>query len=290
MKIFLVNDTMRVNHPGCLAVMEALRKTIESAGHEIVAVHSVARRFNFSWIDDCDAVVANGEGTMHHESYGCERVFSILDFAQKAGRKTYLINSVYQNYSEKYSHILKRLDGLQVREPRSAEFALAHGGSPEVRLDSCVDVAVRRDGYTRVGIGYSDTDETSPWFHRLQAPPIDGAVKNPLDFFSGITFNDLIAGISAFELYITGRHHAVYACALSGTPFIAVPSNTHKIESFIEWTGLPIPIWRNDVPISRLREFALDNRWMYAQLQEWIWSGKTFKGEDIEAWPDAANG
>lgn len=44
--------------------------------------------------------------------------------------------------------------------------------------------------------------------------------------------------ISAAEGVITGRFHMVTLCMITGTPFMALGSNTHKIEGLLEQAGL----------------------------------------------------
>lgn len=44
--------------------------------------------------------------------------------------------------------------------------------------------------------------------------------------------------ISAAEGVITGRFHMVTLCMITGTPFLALGSNTHKIEGLLEQAGL----------------------------------------------------
>jgi len=44
--------------------------------------------------------------------------------------------------------------------------------------------------------------------------------------------------LASSEGVITGRFHCVTLCLVTGTPFYAVPSNTHKIEALLEEIGL----------------------------------------------------
>ena len=83
-------------------------------------------------------------------------------------------------------------------------------------------------------------------------------------------FEDIVATLRGAEIYLTAQHHGVYAAALAGCPFITTPSNSHKIESFIDWTGLPIPICMGLEEIAPAMGFALRNRSMYAELADFM--------------------
>jgi hypothetical protein len=65
MRIYLFNDTSPERPAGCHAVMESLGKAL--AGHDIIARNLVGQRFyNEQALRDCDALLVNGEGTLHH--------------------------------------------------------------------------------------------------------------------------------------------------------------------------------------------------------------------------------
>ena len=55
-------------------------------------------------------------------------------------------------------------------------------------------------------------------------------VERPVD--------DFMALLSSSELVVTGRFHVVCLCLITGTPFLAVASNSHKVEGMLEDAGL----------------------------------------------------
>ncbi len=55
-------------------------------------------------------------------------------------------------------------------------------------------------------------------------------VERPVD--------DFMALLESSELVITGRFHVVCLCLVTGTPFLAVASNSHKVEGMLEDAGL----------------------------------------------------
>ncbi len=50
--------------------------------------------------------------------------------------------------------------------------------------------------------------------------------------------SEFLKTISAAEGVVTGRFHMVTLCMVTGTPFMALGSNTHKIEGLLEQAGL----------------------------------------------------
>lgn len=53
-----------------------------------------------------------------------------------------------------------------------------------------------------------------------------------------VSLNDFMASLEGAELVITGRFHGVCLCILTGTPFLAITSNSHKVEGMLEDAGL----------------------------------------------------
>ena len=101
--------------------------------------------------------------------------------------------------------------------------------------------------------------------HGVLSDPFVGIEGEQLTMRSG-SFENIVATLKGAELYLTAQHHGVYAAALAGCPFVTSPSNSHKIEAFIEWTGLPIPICMTREEIAPAMAFATRNRAMYAEL------------------------
>lgn len=56
--------------------------------------------------------------------------------------------------------------------------------------------------------------------------------------YATLSGHRFIQTLVSSEGVITGRFHCVTLCIVTGTPFFAVPSNTHKIESLLEEVGL----------------------------------------------------
>ncbi|GIZ12833.1 polysaccharide pyruvyl transferase family protein [Pseudomonas sp. NCCP-436] len=58
--------------------------------------------------------------------------------------------------------------------------------------------------------------------------------------YSSRSLARFLASLSAAEWMVTGRFHCVTLCLLTRTPFVAVSSNTHKIEALLQEAGLQL--------------------------------------------------
>ena len=71
---------------------------------------------------------------------------------------------------------------------------------------------------------------------------VRGFVKNAIRRMRGdlemLPLNDFMGALVSAELVITGRFHGVCLCLLTGTPFLALTSNSHKVEGMLEDAGL----------------------------------------------------
>jgi hypothetical protein len=228
MRVFLMNDTSKRVHCGCDAVMESLRDKLSD--HDIVGTHRV-RDENVdeeAW-GEAEAVVVNGEGTIHNARAPAVFLMEFLHRAQEEGKRTLLLNCVFQNNPESFGAVLPKLDLLTVREPLSAIHASELGGRPEVYPDLCVDTkqisgeplegeVVGSAGATaQFGDVFRDLARTRSRLHLVEP------------------FGKCISRLRTAGCYITGQFHGVVAALLAGTPIVPVPSNTHKIEGLLQW-------------------------------------------------------
>ncbi len=71
---------------------------------------------------------------------------------------------------------------------------------------------------------------------------VRGAIKTAVRRSRGdlemLPLPGFMSALESAELVITGRFHGVCLCLLSGTPFLALTSNSHKIEGMLEDAGL----------------------------------------------------
>ena len=269
MKLFLANDTSTAPHAGCKAVMRSLRAALAHVpGLEITGTHFVGTaEVDSAAFAKADALMVNGEGTIHHSGHRALFLMAMIDKAKRQGKRVLLVNALFQQYECSHDDLLAGLALLTVREPRSAAFARRYGGQPLVLLDSAADPA-----FLAAGVARRLKDGTV-----IGGAHKDGLLQQP---FAGIhgdrlrmgdaSFEDIVATLRHAEIYLTGQHHGVYAAALAGCPFVATPSNSHKIEAFADWTGLPIPVCLRQDEIRPAMAFALRNRSMFAELQDFM--------------------
>ena len=71
---------------------------------------------------------------------------------------------------------------------------------------------------------------------------VRGTLKNMVRELRGdlemLPLNQFMESLESSKLVITGRFHGVCLCILTGTPFLAIASNSHKVEGMLEDAGL----------------------------------------------------
>jgi hypothetical protein len=266
LKIYLMNDTGDEAHAGCKAVMRSITGQLARvSGAKIIGRHKVGEfEVDAASFAAADAIVINGEGTIHHSTKRAQHLIASILEAKRQGKRVLLVNALFQQYTAP-ADLLAGLNLLCVREPRSAAFARVYGGEPLTLLDSAADPAFLTEGTPLTSdlvIGYAQKVERFPMaFNALQG--------HKQSMFKG-TFDDIVATLRQAKVYLTGQHHGVYAAALAGCPFVAVRSTSHKIESFIDWTGLPIPIAQTAGEIEPALNFAMANPSIFKDLQQFM--------------------
>lgn len=258
MRVLLANDTGLAGHMGCSGVSDGHARMLGRAGHRVVhrlfrgslQRHDAARDEDvvcsltsddmvMQMVRDVDAVVVNGEGTMHH---GAGRPWlGLLAVAQRLGRASLLVNAVFQETAG-FDETLGRLDDFTVRESRSAAHARDRGLRPRVVPDSYL--AARFTPAERPVTGVVVTD----WHgQRTDVQEVVQAYRRKhACAFLPLRTTDADAqwagfphALQAASVVVTARHHGVYAALVAGRPFVALPSNSHKIEGTLEDLGVP---------------------------------------------------
>lgn len=117
-------------------------------------------------------------------------------------------------------------------------------GDQEVRYLSIRTVPPLRAGNERRYFFKSLKANSKMWRHKLSsrlahpdASPSKGLGRLRWRYSVQSTA-EFLNTISAAEGVITGRFHMVTLCMITGTPFMALGSNTHKIEGLLEQAGL----------------------------------------------------
>lgn len=279
-KIYFLNDTMR-SHAGSKAVMRSLEHQLRE--HTIIARHCVgSMEYDAVALDACDIVFVNGEGTLHHGAVRGRFLMDVLNTAQNKGKITFLVNAVMQEEPPYYSEVLQRLDFFSVREPFSFENAKTNGGNPLLLLDSAADPYFLRPG--KVLHKLPDLVKGYTHVHSPCAGLLDDATAVRFGLLDEqlYHFNDIISTLKTTKLYITGQHHAIYAAGFAKIPFIAVPSNSHKIESLLAWSKVPIPFYDGSGSLEEAIAFAQNNPKIYDDFERFLRSQPIFQKHHLD--------
>lgn len=250
MQILLVNDSSNYFHVGCQAVSRSHAALLGQNGHTVKkrlftgvinpnqfkADTDKIDSYLSSLFEGIDAVVVNGEGSIHHNRN--IQYLELLEHAQKAGLKTLLVNSVLQEI-DGFESVFNRLDALTVRDSNSKNYMLTKGIESLLRPDSFIGA----DFSDTPLINLSGKSSFTCWHpHRAEAGnQIMTIYKNLPDskrFFLPIhseaveAWRNIPATFGTSKIIITGRHHGIYCAMFNASPFIAFESNTWKVDGF----------------------------------------------------------
>ncbi len=225
-------------------------------------------------IDEADLVVINGEGTLHH---GKRRGRWLLEAGARVkarGGRVALINALWQQNPPDWARLLQDFDILACRDSRSASdmasetgrkvlwlgdlSMLHHWHGPTLprsgvivgcSVHGSVTEALAR--FAKVGghdfLPVTTAMKTAPthlsgWRRRFGDWHADQKNRGFLARHANTRFvsNDeaYLTQLSQCTMLVTGRFHAACLAVLSGTPFLAVSSNSWKIEALIKDIGL----------------------------------------------------
>jgi hypothetical protein len=294
MKVYLINDCSR-DHAGSWAVIESFKQKIQADGHEIIHITKKPNGPELPWMEKCDAMVINGEGTLQQEALGWEknRATKMMEGLKKAkalGKKAYLVNAVWYNMKPIWSDVLRSLDGLSVREPVSQRcMEQEQGVKPAVYLDlsySCpLDMTKGDDvvaGKVVLGTIYrrnmaqGDIFTHRNWmFWGMKRFSLGGeadGIKEIADW------SYYVNSLRKAKLYVTGQHHGVFVACKARIPFAFFKVYNHKIKGVFEWAGVDIPIATNRKELREAIQFAKTNRRTFEKLFDWmdkqpVWPG-----------------
>lgn len=298
MRIAVFNDTSGVNHIGCQGVSNAHKKHLK--GHDIAYVFPVSKFINFDKLDedsqlaalanevelmaaihDVEAIVINGEGTLHHDrgsSY-----LAIAKLAKDLDKKVYLVNTIFQAMT-KHIDVLPLLDDMTVREIDSFNHAKKLGAK---NLRLCLDSIIDADFINIENIDFQNQLVFTDFHHERNADvgaamvgAYNGLIKSymvPKPFIYTMarddakqTWKHAVQNLRTAKIVVTARHHGVYLAGLAGVPFIACPGNSWKIESLIKQSGLPIPVCQTEEDIYLAYIFAQDHPETFQKFSEFI--------------------
>lgn len=244
MNILLLNDTSDNGHIGCVGVMEAYKKMLNK--HMVTMLKpNESPNFDIRY----DLVILNGEGTMHNDCLQSIRFIEILGQYQKKGTPTWLINSVW-HMMEYGKNIIEKLDLFTVRDSNSFDQAFTRHENvrliPDIFLLNEYEFESGPHWYwTDVHHERKDIEKIidikQPWYYaplRTKSKSVQSWIGSHLQAYS------YMGNVNPCGL-VTGRHHGIYLAVLLDIDFIAMPSNTPKIEGLLRMVGAKVPFVTN---------------------------------------------
>lgn len=293
MKVMLLNDTASVPHIGCQAVSDAHARMLGGMGHTVTRRHFLGELRHFALpdeaaaiemvlrdesvrtdIESCDVVIVNGEGTLHHGA-GTE-YFAVLGAAQRLGRMTLIVNAVFEAHSGWFD-VLGQLDDFCVRDASSLHCAHALGLRARLVPDSML--AAQFDGPAYVDL--QGRIVVTDW-HPQRDLDVGRTMRLILDAVEDTIYFPMLHGIHAdhwrgalaawshADFVLTARHHGVYLAIGAGRPFVALGSNTRKIEGLFEAAGVRIPVCTSPEDVETAMRYAEKCPGEYAKLSGFL--------------------
>lgn len=291
MRIVIYNDT-RPYHCGCEAVMAYIEDVLSGHGHELrggylnygnqpgkamqakgMASHRPISEDDLAW---CDAVLVNGEGG-GRSRFNLHSLLCALD-ANKAG---YLVNSTWhQDVSQLWKSVLPRLTAVSLRGSISMQYAISCGAkATSHHLDFSYYAAINeRSLYTDFGNAevcgdFYELESNRAALERLLADmPVLPMIPRICDW------SYLVKSLRTASLYVTGRHHGMYAACKARTPFVIYKRENHKMLDLMHTAGIHIPYPETPAEMVEAIKWARKNRDVYERLFDWMeahprWSG-----------------
>ena len=306
-KFVLMNHTnMQGHHFGCARVMTAIEQGILARGGEIIARLDGKQNWqttpaSLEVLATADAVLVNGEGTLHGGRKKAGWLVDIADHPVAKGKELSLINTIYQNNPPSWGPRLARFDHLYARDSRSAEnMSKSIGreipwlGDLSTSMGALSAQSEKRHG---IIVGDSVKKPVTAALAALSAklPPTADLVpltislreENPYKSWAKRQFRHYTLKLrqsrqekrfpnlqyldseQAYldllrnkELSITGRFHGVCLNLVAGTPFVCLSSNSWKIEALFADVGLDSR--RLVSPAQLTTDFVTQTDWQFS--------------------------
>ncbi len=279
LKALVINDTRPGAHLGCVLVMAQLTQGLQAAGLHVQACLSLAQLETQTFHEALGlvhVVVINGEGTMHHDAPGALRIMRAGMAAQRRGLPVALINTVWQA-NEAITPLLACCQLIAARESFSAQAIGVAGYQAQVVPDltlcnspaSLFGAVAKRPAMSAPIVVMDDVRPTTSLLlaryarvHGLPYLPMAGRPSLrrlagwarwwQLGQASGWARQCGRAQAPAIQQassVLTGRFHGMCLAVMARRPFIALASNTHKVEGLLHDANLgPGAIFLPDPP------------------------------------------
>jgi len=104
--------------------MDNLTQGLTFRGIKIIGSHPVGSEWeNYdtakSGIDAADIIIINGEGSIHHNRPYAKQLLEVIPYAKAKGKKTALINALWEENSDEMAHNAAQADLIYVRDKYS---------------------------------------------------------------------------------------------------------------------------------------------------------------------------
>lgn len=254
-KILLINDTSHEAHIGSRSVINTIKILCQKYQMELFGTYTRAQVFEEyktlrQDMDKADIIVINGEGSLHNHPRIATQFFPQVMKKIPNGKKTVLINALWQNMNySKLAHHLNKIQLFSVRESLSYQDIIKQVDEEKVLL---VPDLIFYNKFENIDTtGYCDSVDKivrSTFKRKSNYFPLNfidsGTYLQP----KTLTYPSLEAYINwlkTLNLFITGRFHGACLSILAETPFLALKSNSHKIEGLVKDLGHPKLILRD---------------------------------------------
>jgi hypothetical protein len=240
-RVLYLNDTSRW-HVGSAVASESIAWAIVKAGGEIVrtVITGDARACDDALrAGDYDALVINGEGTLH-DCEDCDSrewpavLMRACETAMQAGKRVAVVNALWCRMSPVFADILRDCDLVVFRDTISRAVA----GMPDA---PCFPDAALMCPIPTIATGdkRGHLTGTSPMEWNLSSDP-DARVPRSGGATAWVKYLCRLAEIESLR---TCQHHALLAAAIVGTSVVPWSSELlgrgWKNEGLMAWAGLP---------------------------------------------------
>lgn len=248
-----------------------------------------------------DIVLINGEGTLHHGRRRARWLIDAIEYAKGNNKPVALVNALYQDNPSLWNPVLGELDIIYARDAMSAvQLSTAAGREVDYTGDLALyDEEDSFSEPRRNGMLFGDSvhirttrkllaaAKRAAKFAPVRVMPITKGYRLPVPGLSAVcdlqTFyayychrkapgyrkilsfassqQAYMEALRGFALSVTGRFHALCFALLTRTPFVAVTSNSWKMDAIIRDSGLRPE--RLVSPDALSPELILDNDWSY---------------------------
>jgi hypothetical protein len=311
-KFVLMNHTdMQGHHFGCARVMRHIEQALTDRGGVIWARIDGKMDWRkdpatLQKIADCDVIVINGEGTLHHGRKKASWLIAVGNHPVTQSKKLALINTLYQENPDSWAPMLRGFQYLYARDARSAramsekvgryvtwlpDLSTAAGSDPSsvprrgIAIgDSVSKTATNFLANLAMDLNTSEPTrilpltislrEENPYRpalrRRLRRWTVDWRQRRQQRNFPILTYlrseKDYVEAIKATRLSVTGRFHGICLNLVTATPFICITSNSWKIEALFEDAGIDL---RRLVSIERLtKKMVMEEDWSFSKHEQ----------------------